>query len=65
MAENKTNTAKKYKATSKFDVDAHDNFEGLGADNAAALRNGKSVELENPPKKLIDNKSIEEVGGKK
>jgi hypothetical protein len=55
---------KKYKATEKFDVDAFNDFEGLGNAKHTLLSRGEVVELEEAPKKLIDNKMIEQVGGK-
>ena len=64
MANSKKNI-KKYKATDTFDVDAFKDFEGLGNENHTRLCRGEVVELENAPKKLIDNKMIELVGGKK
>ena len=56
---------RKFKATKKFDVNAHDNYKGLGQDNHARLSKGGTVELEIEPGELIKNKMIEEVGGKK
>ena len=54
----------KYKATEKFkELDSLDNYKGLGRKIFEALESGKSVEIKNPPKKLIDEKYIE--GGKK
>ena len=53
----------KYKATSAFDVDAFDNYEGLGQDNHAKLLQGKIVELDFEPTKLIKNKMIEKAKG--
>ena len=55
---------KKYKATKIFNVNAFDNYQGLGADNCAMLYKGKVVELEKEPKELIKNKMIEKVGEK-
>ncbi len=55
----------KYKATSAFDVDAFDNYEGLGQDNHAKLLQGKIVELDFEPTKLIKNKMIEKAKGDK
>ena len=54
----------KYKATSAFDVDAFNNFEGLGNENHTKLCRGKTVELDFEPTALIKNKMIEKVGGK-
>jgi hypothetical protein len=56
---------KKYKATKSFDVDAFNDFEGLGNENHAKLCRGDTIELAEAPKKLLDNKMIEEIGGKK
>ena len=39
----------KYKATKIFDVDAFNNYEGLGFDNCAKLSKGKTVALETEP----------------
>jgi len=64
MAEKTTKSGKKYKATSSFDVNAFNDFEGLGNENHAKLCRGETVEIANAPKKLIDNKMIEEIGGK-
>ena len=65
MAEKTIKSGKKYKATSSFDVNAFNDFEGLGNENHAKLCRGETVELSDPPKTLLDNKMIEEVGGKK
>ena len=65
MAEKTTKSGKKYKATSIFDVNAFNDFEGLGNENHSKLCRGESVELPDPPKTLLDNKMIEEIGGKK
>ena len=65
MAEKTTKSGKKYKATSSFDVNAFNDFEGLGNENHAKLCRGEAVELTEAPKKLLDNKMIEEIGGKK
>ena len=60
-----TNKSKtKYKATSKFDVNAFNDFEGLGNENHTKFTRGETVELTDAPKKLLDNKMIEKVGGK-
>jgi|TARA_R110000824_G_scaffold118516_1_gene270803 hypothetical protein len=56
---------KKYKATKSFDVDAFNDFEGLGNENHSKLCRGESVELSEAPKKLIKNKMIKEVNGDK
>ena len=56
---------KKYKATESFDVNAFNDFEGLGNENHAKLCRGESVELAEAPKKLIKNKMIKEVNGDK
>jgi len=56
---------KKYKATESFDVDAFNDFEGLGNENHSKLCRGESVELSEAPKKLIKNKMIKEVNGDK
>ena len=65
MAEKTIKSGKKYKATSSFDVNAFNDFEGLGNENHSRLCRGETVELSDPPKTLLDNKMIEEVGGKK
>tara|TARA_Y100000310_G_C20684819_1_gene818284 strand:- start:2304 stop:2501 length:198 start_codon:yes stop_codon:yes gene_type:complete len=65
MTEKSIKSGKKYKATSDFDVNAFNDFEGLGNDAHSKLSRGESVVLSNPPKNLLDNKMIEEVGGKK
>ena len=65
MVEKQVKSGKKYKATSIFDVNAFNDFEGLGNKNHAKLCRGESVELSEPPKKLLNNKMIEEIGGKK
>ena len=64
MAEKITKSGKKYKATSTFDVNAFNDFEGLGNENHSKLCRGETVELTDPPKTLLDNKMIEEIGGK-
>ena len=56
---------KKYKATESFDVDAFNDFEGLGNEKHAKLCRGESVKLSEAPKKLIKNKMIKEVNGDK
>ena len=55
----------KYKATSAFDVDAFDNYKGLGRDNCAKLSKGKVVELDFNPSELLENKMITKVKGDK
>ena len=65
MAEKTIKSGKKYKATSSFNVDALDDYHGLGNSNHAKLCRGESVELTNASKELLDNKMIEEVGGSK
>ena len=65
MAEKTIKSGKKYKATSIFDVNVFNDFEGLGNENHAKLCRGETVELTDPPKTLLDNKMIEEIGGKK
>ena len=65
MAEKTTKSGKKYKATSSFDVNAFNDFEGLGNENHAKLCRGEAVELTDVPEKLLENKMIEEIGGKK
>jgi len=55
----------KYKATSVFDVDAFDNYKGLGQDNHAKLLQGKNVELDFTPTELIENKMITKIKGDK
>tara|TARA_R110002124_G_scaffold274478_2_gene444393 strand:+ start:315 stop:491 length:177 start_codon:yes stop_codon:yes gene_type:complete len=57
-------TKEKYKATPAFDVDAFDNYEGLGNGNHARLAKGRTVELEVEPIELIKLKMIKKVGGK-
>ena len=64
MADKPTGSGKKYKATSDFDVDAFNDFEGLGNENHSKLCRGEAVVLTDPPKKLINNNMIKEVGGK-
>ena len=54
----------KYKATPAFDVDAFDNYKGLGNENHAKLTKGETVELEVEPTELIKSKMITKVGGK-
>ena len=54
----------KYKATPAFDVDAFDNYKGLGNENHAKLSRGNTVELEVEPTELIALKMIKKVGGK-
>ena len=54
----------KYKATSAFDVDDFNNFEGLGNENHTKFCRGETVELNFEPRALIKNKMIEKVGGK-
>ena len=65
MAEKSTKSGKKYKATEIFDVNAFNDFEGLGNENHAKLCRGEAVELIDAPEKLLENKMIEEIGGKK
>ena len=64
MTEKTTKSGKKYKATSSFDVNAFNDFEGLGNENHAKLCRGETVELTDPPKNLLNNKMIAEIGGK-
>ena len=64
MAEKSTKSGKKYKATEIFDVNAFNDFEGLGNEAHAKLCRGETVELLEAPKKLLDNKMIIEAGGK-
>ena len=54
----------KYKATPAFDVDAFDNYKGLGNENHAKLAKGETVELEVEPTELIKLKMITKTGGK-
>tara|TARA_R100001082_G_C4350416_1_gene154276 strand:+ start:820 stop:1002 length:183 start_codon:yes stop_codon:yes gene_type:complete len=54
----------KYKATATFNVDAFDNYKGLGIDNHANLCKGQVVELDFEPVELIKNKMIKKVGDK-
>ena len=56
---------KKYKANESFDVDAFNDFEGLGNANHSKLCRGEVVELDFEPTALIKNKMLQEVGGKK
>jgi hypothetical protein len=56
---------KKYKATPTYDVDAFDNYKGLGNENHAKLAQGKPVELEVEPTELIKLNMITIVGEKK
>ena len=65
MADKLTKSGKKYKATSSFDVNDFNDFEGLGNENHAKLCRGETVELAEAPKELLNNKMIEEAGGKK
>jgi len=45
----------KYKMSKKIkSFSALNDFQGLGKENADKLEEGKSVELKNPPKHLID-----------
>ena len=62
---NSNKNIKKYKATESFDVNAFNDFEGLGNENHTKLCRGEVVELESAPKKLLDNKMIDQVGGNK
>ena len=55
----------KYKATAAFDVDAFDNYKGLGIDNHAKLSKGKVVELDFEPTELLENKMLSKVKGDK
>ena len=55
---------KKYKATESFDVDAFNDFEGLGNANHSKLCRGEIVELDFEPTALVKNKMLQEVGGK-
>tara|TARA_X000001388_G_C2169399_1_gene99195 strand:+ start:118 stop:297 length:180 start_codon:yes stop_codon:yes gene_type:complete len=55
---------KKYQATSTFNVDAFDNYKGLGNDNHAKLCKGKMVELDFEPTELLKNKMLKTVGEK-
>tara|TARA_R110002020_G_scaffold234826_2_gene446942 strand:- start:4249 stop:4434 length:186 start_codon:yes stop_codon:yes gene_type:complete len=56
---------KKYQATSAFDVDAFDNYKGLGQDNYAMLSKGKVVALDFEPTELLQNKMLSKVKGDK
>tara|TARA_R100000963_G_C4537880_1_gene36348 strand:- start:32 stop:340 length:309 start_codon:yes stop_codon:yes gene_type:complete len=56
---------KKYKATESFDVDAFNDFEGLGNSNHSKLCRGEIVELDFEPTALIKNKMLKEVKGDK
>tara|TARA_B100002019_G_C20979761_1_gene455215 strand:- start:17 stop:190 length:174 start_codon:yes stop_codon:yes gene_type:complete len=56
----------KYIKTDKFyELNAMNNFQGLGQENLEALERGEEVELEQAPEHLISGKYIEEVKGKK
>tara|TARA_Y100000593_G_scaffold23086_1_gene45834 strand:- start:283 stop:456 length:174 start_codon:yes stop_codon:yes gene_type:complete len=56
----------KYIKTDKFhELDAMNNYQGLGQDNFQAFERGEEVELDNAPSALISGKYIEEVKGKK
>ena len=48
---------------------ALEDWQGLGKENAERLENGEAVELDNPPKKLVDGGYLKEAskpkGGKK
>ena len=59
------NKKKKYQATSAFDVNAFDNYKGLGQDNHARLLKGKVVELDFEPTELLQNKMLNKVKGDK
>jgi len=59
------NKKQKYKATSAFNVDAFDNYKGLGQDNQADLSRGLTVELDFVPTELIENKMIIKIKGDK
>tara|TARA_R110000744_G_scaffold244606_2_gene361428 strand:- start:218 stop:403 length:186 start_codon:yes stop_codon:yes gene_type:complete len=59
------NKKQKYKATSAFNVDAFDNYKGLGQDNQANLSRGLIVELDFVPTELIENKMIIKIKGDK
>lgn len=56
---------KKYKATESFDVDAFNDFEGLGNENHTKLSRGETVELDFEPIVLVKNKMLKELGDKK
>ena len=56
---------KKYKATESFDVDAFNDFEGLGNASHSKLCRGEIVKLDFEPTALIKNKMIKEVKGDK
>ena len=56
---------KKYKATKSFDVDAFNDFEGLGNENHTKLSRGETVELDFEPIVLVKNKMLKELGDKK
>ena len=56
----------KYIKTDKFyELNAMNNFQGLGQENFQAFERGEEVELEQAPEHLISGKYIEEVKGKK
>ena len=59
------NKKERYKATAAFDVDAFDNYKGLGQDNYAKLSKGKIVELDFAPDELIKNKMLIKAKGEK
>jgi len=45
----------KYKMSDKLTgFSAINDYHGLGAENAKKLKNGESVELKTPPKKLVE-----------
>ncbi len=56
---------KKYIATESFDVDAFNDFEGLGNENHTKLSRGETVELDFEPIVLVKNKMLKELGDKK
>ena len=56
----------KYIKTDKFhELNAMNNYQGLGQDNFQAFERGEEVELADAPKELISGKYIEEMKGKK
>jgi len=56
----------KYIKTDKFhELNAMNNFQGLGQEKFQAFERGEEVELDDAPKDLISGKYIEEMKGKK
>ena len=55
----------KYKLNKIESISAINDWHGLGKDNAKMLGAGKEVELEEPPKSLVDGGYLIEVKPKK